>query len=172
MKPVAAVRGITLLAAALVLSSCTAARLCERGPATHFVPPNSNVKTLGPVAVHEMSNSKWMDLSIKTGKDDLAIYNRALARVAGADVIVDWRRVITVKYCLLPFCWRETEFEGTAAKIVMGKQDLEGRTRAERLAAEGKQDESPVAAQGDTAESARPSQSPQKTEDPENPPQP
>jgi hypothetical protein len=117
---------------ALALSSCTLARQCETGAQSHFVPPNSNVKTLGPVSIKVKSGLRFLTIDTKTGKDDLDIYNQALAQVAGANVIVDYRRVTSLKYPLLPFItWKETEFSGTAAKIVAGRQRLDGSPRAD-----------------------------------------
>ena len=122
---------LILLAPALVLSSCTVARQCEIGAQSHFVPPNSNVKPLGPVTVKVKSKLRFLMADIKTGKDDLDVYNQALSQVGGANVIVDYRRVTSVKYPLLPFItWKETELNGTAAKIVAGRQRLDGSPRA------------------------------------------
>lgn len=123
---------LLLITPMLTLSSCTLARRCEIGPQSHFVPPNSNVKTLGPVSVRVKSKSRFLMADIATGKDDLDIYNQALAQVPEANVIVDYRRVTSVKYFLLPFfTWKETDFTGMAAKIITGRQRLDGSPRAD-----------------------------------------
>lgn len=142
---------LMLLVPSLVLSSCTLARQCEIGAQSHFVPPNSNVKTLGPVAVNIRSGARFLTADIKTGKDDLDVYNRALAQVAESNVIVDYRRVTSLKYILLPLItWKETELNGTAAKIVMGRQRLDGSPRADSPVAS-----SPAAVKAEKVEQAK-----------------
>lgn len=104
---------------------CTAGRLYEIGPKSHFVHPNSNVKTLGPVVVKKSGNVTLGHPSIRTGKDDLELYNKALAQVPEANVIIDYFRVTDAKYPLIPFIfWTETKFEGTAARVTVGEQEL------------------------------------------------
>lgn len=111
--------------AAIILSGCTMGCMYEIGPETQFVYPNSNVKSLGPVSVKKRGNISLGGPSLRTGEDDRSLYNLALSKVAGANVIIDYYRVTELKYFYpLPFFWTESRFEGTAAKAEVGRQEL------------------------------------------------
>jgi hypothetical protein len=110
---------------AIILSGCTIGRMYEIGPVTQFIHPNSNVKALGPVSVKKIGNFSLIQPSLRTGNDDLALYNLALSKVAGANAVIDYYRVTNLKYIYpLPFFWTESKLEGTAAKVEIGQQEL------------------------------------------------
>lgn len=114
--------GVILVLIVSVLSGCTMGRVYEIGPETQFIYPNSNVKALGPVSVRRVSNFSFGVPSLRTGQDDLKLYNLAISKVAGANAIIDYYRVITVKS--FGICWTESVLEGTAAMIIVGQQEL------------------------------------------------
>ena len=109
----------------VVLSGCTMGRVYEIGPETQFIYPNSNVKALGPVSVKRTGNFSFLQPSLRTGKEDLKLYNMAVSTVADANVVIDYYLVTDLKYLYpIPFFWTESRIEGTAAKATVGQQEL------------------------------------------------
>ena len=96
------------------------------GPQTHFSYPNSNVKSLGPVKVTMKQPGSFMVPRIQTGADDERLYNQALSKVSGANVVLDYVRTTTLYVWPLPaIYWTEEVFEGTAARMETGQQGLQ-----------------------------------------------
>jgi hypothetical protein len=128
-----------MCAVAFALAGCTtiSGRMYELGPETHFVYPNSNVKMLGPVNyTYKSPRSLGIPKISMTGKEELKFYNAALAQVPGSNLITDYVRIITFKsliiYPPLMFYWTEFTIQGTAAKMTVGEQEIEGETGAGR----------------------------------------
>lgn len=120
----------SLSAAVVVLTfcnGCTVGYHHRMNPATHFTPPNSNVKPLGPVSVKLKGMVSWLGPpSWMTSDTDARVYNAALSQVDGADVIIDYVRTTTLRnWPGLQIYWTEEVLEGTAAKVVVGEQSLE-----------------------------------------------
>lgn len=117
------------LAAAVVglCGGCTSGYFYRIGPHSHFAYPNSNVKALGPVNVKTSGNaSVFAPPSWMTSEIDLTMYNEGLSQVEGANMIVDYVRVTTLKqWPLLPIFWTEEQLEGTAARMEVGRRELE-----------------------------------------------
>lgn len=126
---------------ACALSGCTAGRMYEIGPETHFVYPNSNVRMLGPVSyTYKSPVSFGIPKTLMTGKEDLEFYNAALAQIPGSNLIADYVRVTEFKYFMIYppiiFYWTQFTLQGTAAKMTVGDQELGGETVGGRPRAE------------------------------------
>ncbi len=104
-----------------LLSSC-AVRVGSVIPNSHYVYPNSNVTPLG----HTYSEIKKTGVIIPPAfkaRDVDQLYNTALSRHSGADVIIDYS-VDTKITSFFIFHFLKTTLVGTAAKMEVGKQDI------------------------------------------------
>jgi hypothetical protein len=110
---------VVALACVGFCAGCQYGQISHMGPQSHFDFPNSNVKPLGPVKVTKMP----CKAAFPTATDDLALYNAALKQVDGADLVIDYVKVIRL-YGLGPFTWCEMDIEGTAAKMEIGTQKI------------------------------------------------
>ena len=106
------------------LSSCTITS-GSIVPTSHYVYPNSNVTPLGQTSA---SFSKFSILFPPkfTGEDSEALFNQALSRYPGADVVLDYKT--DTKITMFPIfitLWKmDITVTGTAAKMEVGKQDI------------------------------------------------
>lgn len=124
MKPFSFFTGLVTLITICASSGCTVGYFYRLGPQSHFAYPNSNVKALGPVKLKTQTKTS-VTPQVTTGDNDEMVYNKAIAQVAGANMILDYVRVSTVyKWPGLPIYWNEEELEGTAAQMEVGKQGL------------------------------------------------
>jgi hypothetical protein len=106
-------------------SACTVAQFHRIGPQTHFTYPNSNVKVLGPVKVQMKGPGSWFAPSIMTGETDEKLYQLAMAKVNGSNLLIDYVRTTTVYQWPLPqIFWTQEELEATAAQMEVGQQTL------------------------------------------------
>ena len=121
---------IAIASLAVVLPSlgCAVGGGTRFSPESHFVFPNSNVKALGPVRVKVKSPpTLFVPPPVRTAETDKQLYDMAMRQQQGADLLIDY--VVTTKITLLPIPYvsvylTEHELEGTAAKMVIGKQRL------------------------------------------------
>jgi hypothetical protein len=92
------------------------------GPQSHYDFPNSNVKPLGLVKVTHMRFEHDSPMS----EDHLALYNAALTQIQGANLIIDYIKVVRTferdKNGKSQGC--EMDIEGTAAKMEVGTQKI------------------------------------------------
>lgn len=92
-------------------------------PRTQFVYPNSNVKALGPT---EASAKKvgFLGFISAFDRDEIqAVYDEAISKVEGADILLDFQQDTTVTS--YPFVTVITyRIRGTAANMEVGIQDL------------------------------------------------
>ncbi len=116
------------LLAFLPLTACTVAGGTRIAPESHFVYPNSNVQTLGPVNVTlQTPPTFFVPPASRSAETDQALYRKALRQHQGADLIVDY--VVSTEITMVPLPGIQVyltkhELEGTAAKMVVGKQHL------------------------------------------------
>jgi len=110
---------------AVVFTGCQVAQVTQLGPQSHFAYPNSNVTPLGP-AKAKVSGGSGLQMPMPTSRSDVAVYNKAISQVNGANLVVDYIKTFKVYvFPLLPFFyWSAAEIEGTAAKMEVGKQQL------------------------------------------------
>ena len=110
------------------MTACTVAGGTRISPESHFVYPNSNVKTLGPVRASLQSPPTFfIPPATRTAETDQKLYRQALRQHQGADLIVDY--VVSTEITMIPLPGIQVyitkhELEGTAAKMVVGKQHL------------------------------------------------
>src|SRR6266702_3164515 len=117
MRTISCFAGLVVLSTLCVSSGCTVGYFYRLGPQSHFAYPNSNVKALGPVKLKTQTKASVMP-QVTTGDNDEMVYNKAIAQVAGANILLDYVRVSTVyKWPGLPIFWTEEELEGTAAQM-------------------------------------------------------
>jgi hypothetical protein len=97
-----------------------------QSPQSHFAYPNSDVKDLGPVKA-KITGPASLDFQQFTAEDDLNLYNTALAQVEGANIILDYYKIIRW-YSILVWPYppifkfqAEMELEGRAAKMDIGE---------------------------------------------------
>jgi hypothetical protein len=89
-------------------------------PKSAFVYPNSNVTPLGPVTA-EKSKTRFF-VTPRLNYDWVEdVYNQALGKAPGANIIVDYREDTTVTSILL-FNTVTYSLNGTAAKMDVGKK--------------------------------------------------
>lgn len=106
----------------LVMVSSCAIRVGTVVPNSHYVYPNSNVTPLG----HTYSEIKKTGIIVPPNfkaQDVDRLYNDALAKHAGADVILDYS-VDTKVTSFFIFHFLKTTLVGTAAQMEVGKQDI------------------------------------------------
>lgn len=119
---------LALICAGLLsnVAACTIQSIARIGTESEFVHPNANVKTLGPVKVKISGGSGFfVPPPMRTAELDRRLYQAALSQVAGANVVIDYVVVTTIKTIpVLPVYFSELELEGTAAKVDVGQQYL------------------------------------------------
>ena len=115
---------LTAIGFVAFLSSCTITS-GSIVPASHYVYPNSNVTPLGQTSA---SFSKFSILFPPkfTGEDSEMLFNQALSRYPGADVVLDYKTdtKITMIPIFVTFWKMDIVVTGTAAKMEVGKQDI------------------------------------------------
>ena len=107
----------------LLTAGCFSQKLGGIVPTSQFVYPNSNVTPLGPT---QSSKTKFCIL-IPPGwsiKDTRQVYNGALSKVPGANVLIDYKEDTTVSTYFFLFHTITYNLDGTAAKMEVGKQDI------------------------------------------------
>lgn len=117
---------LTLITLSLVvlLSGCTMGQFHRLSPNSHFAYPNSNVKDLGPVNIKVPGTVSFLMMpNHMTSEIDQKVYNAALAQVDGADLILDYVRTTTIKWCFFVL-WTDEYLEGTAARMEVGQQRI------------------------------------------------
>jgi hypothetical protein len=85
--------------------------------------PNSNIKPMGPTSADWSRFMVFMPASPNV--DDLRkVYNDALAKVPGANIMIDFREDTTITIIPPLFYITKYRIEGEAAKMEVGKQEL------------------------------------------------
>ena len=108
----------------LILISCLAGCYSKFGglePNSHFAYPNSNVKAIGPVK----ASAKKFGFIVGSSIDKqfvMKVYNEAL-KTSGGDLIID-AKFDTETFMFWPISVTTLTLEGTAASMVIGKQEL------------------------------------------------
>jgi len=108
----------------LILVGCIAGCYSKFGslePNSHFAYPNSNVKAIGPVQASDWKLGFIFGRSIDK-PFVMKVYNEAL-RTSGGDLIID-AKFDTSTLMLWPFSVTTLTLDGTAATMVIGKQEL------------------------------------------------
>ncbi|MFA6316734.1 MAG: hypothetical protein WC943_04890 [Elusimicrobiota bacterium] len=128
MKTLKALNLCGPLLAALVVASvsgCTM-KMGLRNTNTKFVYPNSNVTPLGPVKAATEQRFTVFSAAMFDAKEIDETIAKALAQ-KGGDVLVNSKIVykVTLIPIILPFMFSSYEVEGMAAKMVVGKQELQ-----------------------------------------------
>ena len=109
---------------ALVGSGCTVGQFYRIGANSHFAYPNSNVKALGPVSV-KSTRFDMLGPSMMNSDADVKLYDKAISQVQGANILIDYIRVTTLKATpVIPVHWVEESIEGTAARMEVGQQEI------------------------------------------------
>jgi hypothetical protein len=128
MRRITLVWLVLIFAGAAPLAGCKSLVLQQAilGPQSHFAFPNSDVKDLGPVRV-VVTKPATLDFPEFTSEDDLKLYNTALAQVEGANIILDYCKIVrwyTILVWPYPPIFKiqiETELQGRAAKMEVGE---------------------------------------------------
>jgi hypothetical protein len=113
----------TFMAACMlfIMSSC-AIRIGTVVPNSHYVYPNSNVTPLGQTS-SEIKKTGFLIPPNFKAQDVDRLYNDALAKHAGADVLLDYSVDTKVTTYLIVHVLKTT-LVGTAAQMEVGKQDI------------------------------------------------
>jgi hypothetical protein len=93
---------------------------------SQFVYPNSNVKTLGPVVARRFKFTPLVPLEI-TLKDMTNVYNKALSKRAGANLLVNYTEdttIVMIYAVFAPLYIVIYQLKGEAAKMEVGQQEL------------------------------------------------
>jgi hypothetical protein len=107
-----------------LVTGCQTAQYVEMGSQSKFTYPNSNVVPLAPVKVEVSGPGAFLALpDLVTSDNDLKVFNAAMAKVDGSNLIVDYVKNYRSYYFLF-FHWSTLELEGTAAQMTVGKQEL------------------------------------------------
>lgn len=115
-------RTLAVVVLAIITSSCSM-KLGSIVPNSHYVYPNSNITPLGNTSSEIKKFSVIVPPSFKAQDVD-QLYNSALSQHSGADVIIDYS-VDTKITSVFIFHFLKTSIAGTAAKMEVGKQELE-----------------------------------------------
>ena len=113
----------SLIVVTIAAVGCTT-KYGEYHPNTHFIEPNSNVTSLGPVKASTSKTRFFLppDFSFEDVKET---YRKALSGVSGANAVINIKEDTTVT--LIPFVFMTTvdyAIEGEAVKVEVGKQEL------------------------------------------------
>jgi hypothetical protein len=109
-------------ATATVLCAGCSTKMGQFVPSSQFVYPNSNVTALGPVK-HERSKTTFFVSPRWRLADTKKTYQEAVAKVPGANALIDYKEDTTVSSIML-FNTITYSLEGTAVKMEVGKQDI------------------------------------------------
>lgn len=121
MKNISLFRILGYFGVAFLLTSCSIT-IGTVVPNSHYVYPNSNVTPLGQTSSEIKKTGIIIPPAFKTQDVD-KLYNDALAKQSGADVIIDYN-VDTKITSIFIFHFLKTNLSGTAAKMEVGKQDI------------------------------------------------
>ena len=113
----------SLIVVTIVAVGCVT-KYGEYHPNTHFIEPNSNVTSLGPVKASTSKTRFFLppDLSSEDVKET---YRKALSGASGANAVINIKEDSTVTW--IPFVFMTTvdyAIEGDAVKVEVGKQEL------------------------------------------------
>lgn len=110
--------------ASVLLSGCTI-KMAVRRTSTKFVYPNSNVSPLGRVKAKSPQSFSIFVPKFFDAKQIDELSAQALSQ-KGGDILVNPKIVVKTILVpiMLPFMFSSMEIEGTAAKMVIGKQEL------------------------------------------------
>lgn len=114
--------GLFLIAA---LSGCST-QLGQTLPAAHYIPPNSNVESLGPTS-GSVSRTRVFIAPRLTVQDIREVRESAVARVPAANALVNVREdatVTVVPLVLLNIITLKYEIEAEAVRVETGMQRL------------------------------------------------
>jgi hypothetical protein len=95
----------------------------EYHPNTHFIEPNSNVTSLGPVKASK-SETRFFLAPDFSSEDVKETYRKALSGASGANAVINIKEDTTVTF--IPFVLTTVDYtlEGDAVKVEVGKQEL------------------------------------------------
>jgi hypothetical protein len=113
----------SLIVVTIAAGGCTT-KFGEYIPNSHFIEPNSNVTTLGPVKA-STSKTRFFLAPDLSSEDVKETYRKALSGVSGANALINVKEDTTVT--LIPFVFMTTveyTLEGEAVKVEVGKQEL------------------------------------------------
>lgn len=117
---------LTCISLASFLYGCTITGGLTGGNANYAF-PNSNVVALGKVKATD--SSMMYGTAGITAEKMQELLDKALSKSADADIIINYT-LDTSSTSLFPFVtYVSMTLEGTAAKMVVGKQDLESATK-------------------------------------------
>lgn len=105
----------------MVMSSCSI-KIGTLVPNSHYVYPNSNVTPLGQTS-SQIKKTGFLFPPTFKAKDVDQLYNNALAKYAGADLLIDYN-IDTKITSFFIFHFLKTSIVGTAAQMEVGKQDI------------------------------------------------
>ena len=92
-------------------------------PNSQFAYPNSNIKSLGPVT-SELKRGGWLFPPQFTIEDIKNCYNNALAKAAGANILINYKEGTTLTEFPLAIYELKYSLTGEAAQMTVGKQEL------------------------------------------------
>ncbi len=121
MKQISKITTVFGIIAISALSGCSV-KMGHVVPHSAFVYPNSNVKTLGPVAA-EKSKTAFFVAPTWEFNDTEEVYNQALAKANGANLLIDYKEDTTFSTFLM-FNTINYRIDGTAAKMDVGEKPL------------------------------------------------
>lgn len=113
----------SLIVVTIVAVGCVT-KYGEYHPNSHFVEPNSNVTSLGPVKA-STSTTRFFLAPDLSSEDIKETYRKALSGVSGANALINMKEDTTVT--MIPFVFITTveyTLEGEAVKVEVGKQEL------------------------------------------------
>ena len=114
--------GLAALFSSIVLSSACSTTAGRVQPNDLFVHPNSKVRVIGPVAASETKVRFWGIGARFTPEEALAVHRAALAKLNGANVIVDVSEdTTTTVYPFFPlmFVAMTHEVKGNGAEVLV-----------------------------------------------------
>ena len=118
---------LIFFAATFLMTSCTSTYYIGRVPQSHFTYPNSNVTPLTRVTGQSETTVKLFMPPSVTSKVTEQAYSDAIAKAAGADLIIDadaYHKVTMVPLLFIYLYFSKYMVEGTAATQEIGKQKL------------------------------------------------
>lgn len=123
MKRAICVSAVSVILA-IICTGCTVGEYYRIGAQSHFAYPNSNVKALGPVCV-KSTRFNMFGPSMMNSEADVKLYDKAISQVQGANILIDYIRVTTLKAApVIGVHWTEESIEGTAARMEVGQQEI------------------------------------------------
>lgn len=93
---------LAMFLALAFLTGCSSIQFGDIGVNSHYIYPNSTIKKLGEVKAEYSRFSYLIPPSIDL-EDGLSLYDQALSKKPGADLLIDYRIDGTVRFSMFPF---------------------------------------------------------------------